>query len=95
MIFVLGLTVSGRCHQHLWIVIIHPIWGVGESVQCSVQWENVQIAIDFSDHPNSEHDEHADPKHPHSMAHMQMLTSEKPVLLRCAGETPGLNFLDA
>ena len=63
MIFVLGLTVSGRCHQHLWIVIIHPIWGVGESVQCSVQWENVQIAIDFSDHPNSEHDEHADPKH--------------------------------
>lgn len=63
MIFVLGLTVSGRCHQHLWIVVIHPIWGVGESVQCSVQWENVQIAIDFSDHPNSEHDEHADPKH--------------------------------
>lgn len=94
MIFVLGLTVSGmRCHQHLWI-LVKPI-PYGESVQCSVQWENVKIAIDFSDHPNSEHDEHADPKHPHSMAHMEMLTSEKPVLLRCAGETLGLNFLDA
>ena len=81
MIVVLGLTVSGmRCHRHLWIVVIHP--KKGESLQCSVPWENVHRSRFFwaSQQP--------------TWRTCGSEASAKPVLLRC-GETLGLNILDA